>query len=135
MLRASFEKEADAGAHITDRETGLSEDEGYILRHFVPVIRNGETVAMLYGVIELGSLPKELVSRPYDGEAAVYIVDGNTGDFLVDTWHAEPGNIWELGERPMAKGYDHDALKRGMIEGRTGYVVFVSRTTGSYLYI
>ncbi|HJC24619.1 MAG TPA: sensor domain-containing diguanylate cyclase [Candidatus Eisenbergiella merdavium] len=130
----SFEKEAAAGAHITDRETGLSEDEGYILRHFVPVIRNGETVAMLYGVIELGSLPKELVSNPYGGEAAVYIVDGNTGDFLVDTWHAEPGNIWELGERPMAKGYDHDALKQGMIEGRTGYVVFVSRTTGSYLY-
>lgn len=129
----SFEEEAALGSHITDREEDLSGDE-YILRHFVPVIRDGETIAMLYGVIELGSLPNTLMNSPYGGKAAIYIIDGNTGDFLMDTWHKEPGNIWALGERPMAPGYDHEILKQGLIDGKTGYVVFVSETTGEYLY-
>lgn len=129
----SFEKEAALGAHITNRETGLSGEAGYVLRHYVPVIRNGETAAMLYGVIELGSLPESFPS-PYGGKAAIYIIDGTTGDFLVDTWHDEPGNIWDLGERPMAPGYDHGSLKQGLIDGQTGYVVFVSETIGDYLY-
>ena len=130
----SFEKEAALGAHITDREPDISGNDSYILRHYVPVIQNGETTAMLYGVINLDGLPDELMSNPYGGEAAVYIIDGNTGDFLVDTWHEQPGNIWDLGERPMAAGYDHNLLKQGLIDGKTGYVVFVSQTTGEYLY-
>ncbi len=130
----SFEKEAALGAHITDREPDISGNDSYILRHYVPVIQNGETTAMLYGVINLDGLPDELMSNPYGGEAAVYIIEGNTGDFLVDTWHEQPGNIWDLGERPMAAGYDHNLLKQGLIDGKTGYVVFVSQTTGEYLY-
>ena len=34
----------------------------------------------------------------------------------------------------MAPGYDHEQLKQGLIDGKTGYVVFVSRTVGEYLY-
>lgn len=132
--RLSFEQEAAHGAHITDRLEDLEENSGYIARNYVPVIRNGETVAMLCGVVELGTLPKDLLLEPYGGEAAIYIIDGNTGDFLVDTWHEEPGNIWELGQREMASGYDHEQLKQGLIDGKTGYVVFVSETIGEYLY-
>ena len=129
----SFAREAALGAHITDRERDLTDGE-YIVRHYMPVEKEGETIAMLCGIIELGTLPEELKAEPYGGEAAVYIIDGNTGDFLVDTWHDEPGNIWTLGEREMAPGYDHETLKQGMIDGRTGYVVFVSETIDRYLY-
>lgn len=133
----SFDQLKDLGAHITDREldvTGEDQEERYVLRHYVPVNRDGETIAMLYGVVELGSLPEKLMGEPYGGEAAIYIIDGETGDFLVDTWHNEPGNIWDLGERPMARGYNHEQLKQGLIDGETGYVVFVSKTIGKYLY-
>ena len=131
----SFAAESLQGAHITDRSADPEEEGAYIARHYVPVLREGETVAMLYGVVELGTLPEELVAEPYGGEAAIYIIDGDTGDFLVDTWHNEPGgNIWSLGERPMADGYNHEQLKQGLIDGDTGYVVFVSRSIGRYLY-
>ena len=130
----SFEKEAALGANITNRETDLT-DGSYIVRNYVPVCRNGETVAMLYGVIQLGNLPKELAESPFGGKAAIYIIDGESGDFLLDTWHsAEGGNIWALGERKMAPGYDHEQLKQGLIDGKNGYVVFVSQTVGEYLY-
>lgn len=131
----SFAAESLQGAHITDRSADPNSEGEYIARHYVPVLREGETVAMLYGVVELGTLPEELVAEPYGGEAAIYIIDGDTGDFLVDTWHNEPGgNIWSLGERPMADGYNHEQLKQGLIDGETGYVVFVSRSIGRYLY-
>lgn len=129
----SFEQQAALGSHITDQETDLTSGEA-ILRHYVPVVRDGEIVAMLYGIVKLGSLPEKVWNNPYSGKASIYIIEGKTGDFLVDTWHNQPGNIWSLGERPMAPGYDHEQLKRGLIDGETGYVVFVSRTTGEYLY-
>lgn len=105
--KLSFRQEAALGAHISDRELDL-DGEGQVVRHYVPVVRQGETVAMLCGVIELGSLVQELPYKPYGGQAAVYLIDGATGDFLIDTWHTgeEPGNIWALGSRPMAEGYN-----------------------------
>lgn len=131
----SFEEEAEHGAHVSDRVQDLDEDGTYIVRNYVPVKRDGQIIAMLYGVVELGSLPEDLEAAPYGGQAAIYIIEGQTGDFLVDTWHSESGgNIWALGRREMAPGYDHDTLKRGLTEGDTGYVVFVSETTGQYLY-
>lgn len=131
--KLSFEEEAAQGAHISNREQDL-EGDGYVVRHFVPVEQEGEVVAILCGVIELGTLGEELPYAPYGGEAAVYVIDGATGDFLIDTWHAEMGNIWELGPRPMAAGYDDAQLRQGLVEGESNFVVFVSNTTGEHLY-
>ena len=132
--KISFEKESALGAHISNRETSLTDEEEYVVRHYVPVIKDGETTAMLYGVIELNRLPEEMKANPYGGKAAIYMIEGNSGNFLLDTWHDKPGNIWDLGERKMAPGYDHEQLKQGLIDGESAYVVFVSQTTGEYLY-
>ncbi len=129
-----FEEEAAQGPHITNREQDLT-DSSYIVRNYVPVIRDGETAAMLYGVIRMKDLPDELSEFTFGGKASIYIIDGESGDFLVDTWHSfEGGNMWALGERKMAPGYNHEQLKQGVIDGKNGYVVFVSRTVGEYLY-
>src|SRR5699024_9108301 len=102
---------------------------------YVPIVQNQKTIALLCGVIELENFPTEMLAAPYGGKAAVYIVEGENGNFLVDTWHpGNLGNIWSLGERNMAPGYDHEQLKQGLIDGESDYVVFVSRTTGEYLY-
>ena len=130
----SFKEEAAQGAHITDRVLDVTGSEGQVVRHYVPVVRDGKTVAMLYGVIQLGTLPMEIEANPYGNQAAIYIIVGATGDFLMDTWHTELGNIWALGDRPMAPGYDNEQLQQGLIDGDTGYVVFVSSTIGEYLY-
>ncbi len=129
----SFEREAALGAHISDRVLDLNGTD-YVVRHFVPIEREGKVIALLYGVIELGELVEDLPYSPYGGEAAVYVIDGATGDFLIDTWHTELGNIWDLGSRPMAEGYDNDLLRQGLVDGESNYVVFVSNTTGEHLY-
>lgn len=131
----SFSEEAAQGEHISDRERDILDPDQYVVRSFVPVVRNGEAVALLYGVIELGTLPDALAATPYGGKAAMYLIDGNTGDFLVDTWHpGQTGNIWALGSREMAPGYDNDQLQQDLEEGRSGYVVFLSQSAGEQLY-
>lgn len=131
----SFEKEEAKGTHVSDRERDLENREAYVVRSYVPIVRGAETVAMMYGVIELENLPEKVTAAPYGGDAAIYIIDGNSGDFLVDTWHNDPGgNIWELGKRQMAPGYDHESLKQGVTDGSEGYVVFASETIGENLY-
>lgn len=129
----SFEREAALGAHISDREQDLG-GGGYVVRHFVPVVQDGETIAMLCGVIDINTLGGALPYSPYGGSAAVYLIDGATGDFLIDTWHEELGNIWATGSRPMADGYDDAQLRQGLIDGESNYVVFLSNTIGDYLY-
>ena len=133
--KLSFEQEAAKGPHISDRETDLFSG-GYIIRHFVPITRHGQTVAMLYGVITINNLPTTVGLEPYGGRGALYIIDGNNGDFLIDTWHpGQVGNIWQLGSRKMAPGYNPETLKEGVSRGESNYVVFVSRTIGEHLYM
>ena len=109
----SFEEEAAKGIHITNRETDILDSSTYVVRHYVPVKQDGQTVAMLYGVILPGELPEGINLNAYGEKAALYIIDGKTGDFLLDTWHpGATGKIWALGEREMAPGYNADQLRQ-----------------------
>lgn len=133
----SFSEAAALGHHITNNEADVLDPNKTVVRHYVPIVRDGETIAMLYGVIDLDNLMNKVLSKPYGGEAAVYIIDGGTGDFLIDTWHNDdsPDNIWELGSREMAPGYSQEQLRKGLTDGETGYVVFKSETIGENLYL
>lgn len=132
----SFEEEAAKGIHISDRELDILHQDTYIVRHYVPVNRDGKTIAMLYGVVVLGELPETASLSPYGGNGALYIIDGKTGDFLADTWHnGELGNTQFLGDRKSAPGsLSPDQIKQMLSSGESRYVVYASETAGEYLY-
>lgn len=132
--KMSFGQEAALKDHITDRNADISDESRIVVRSFVPVTKNGETAAMLYGVIELDSLPQLWETNVYGGNAAIYIIDTNTGDFIVDTWHKSLGNVLEFGSREMKKGYDQAQFRKNVMAGNMGYTVFVSQTIGENLY-
>ena len=131
----SFEEEAAKGVHISDREQDLVNPDEMILRVCVPVRREGETAAMLLGAIDLSSLPELWRPEAFEGRASIYVVDGATGETLVDTWHGSLGNFLEMGTREMKAGFTQDQLTEEMMAGKPGYVAFVSRTIGDYLYL
>ena len=90
----SFEVESMLGEHVTDRKHSLNPndnaDETMVIRHFVPIKKNGEVVAMLFKSTYLSDLPATLnVDNIYNGTADVFILDMRTenGDLLMDTWH------------------------------------------------
>ena len=134
--RLSFQTEAAQGVHITDRDVDILDPEAYVLRHYVPVVRSGRTAAMLYGVVVIKDLQVVGGITPYGGKGAMYLIDAHSGDFLIDTWHpGRMGNIWNLGYRETAPGYDAQALMQQMMDGKVNHILFVSRTIGDYMYL
>ena len=132
--RLSFQTEAAQGVHITDRDVDILDPEAYVLRHYVPVVRSGRTAAMLYGVVVIKDLQVVGGITPYGGKGAMYLIDAHSGDFLIDTWHpGRMGNIWTLGYRETAPGYDAQALMQQMMDGKVNHILFVSRTIGDYM--
>ena len=131
----SFEEEAAKGAHVSDKSEDLLHPGGCILRSFVPIERDGAVAGMLYGVIDLQALPYQWKVHEFGGNASVYVIDGKTGDFIMDTWHKTLGNLIDLGSRSMKAGYTPEQFSEDIFAGRTGYVVFVSKTIGDYLYL
>lgn len=123
-----FETEAARGAYISDRVTS----------YFAPeklVVRNGETVAILYGVVLLQELSQNYQIDLYNGNAFLLLVDGNNGDILLDTWHDSLGNLSELRGRKMLKGYTYEEAMEKIPNGIGGDMCTVSRSTGLTLYL
>ncbi len=69
----------------------------------VPIVRENEGVknvsAILYGYISLDTLPKFISSTAYDGKAKFFIIDGSTGNFIMNEYYREDeeGNEIPLG--------------------------------------
>lgn len=134
----SFAEEAAQGEHISDRI--FVQDGGYILRHFVPIVQDGETAAMLYGVTELDSLPDSLnIDNIYNASASVYIIDTRSGNFILDTWHDTLQNIAdfsaEAAPREARGALSWDEYIEDMRDLGTGYVVFRTPNTDGWEYM
>lgn len=130
-----FETEAARGAYISDRVTSYFAPEKLVVRNVVPVVRDGETVAILYGVVLLQELSRNYQIDLYNGNAFLLLVDGNNGDILLDTWHDSLGNISELRGRKMLKGYTYEEAMKKIPNGIGGDMCTVSRSTGLTVYL
>lgn len=135
----SFEVEAPLGEHISNRMYGLNNGNP-ILRHYVPIIQDGEVAALLYGVTDLNSLDENLnIDNIYNASASVYIIDTKNGDFIMDTWHDELGNIKEYSSDNFVhdtKGKKSwDGFMEDLINMKTGYVVFRTPNTDGWQYM
>ncbi|MCI6604490.1 MAG: diguanylate cyclase [Clostridiales bacterium] len=130
-----FETEAARGAYISDRVTSYFAPEKLVVRNVVPVKRDGETIAILYGMVPLQELSRSYKTDLYGGNAFVLIVDGNTGDILVDTWHNTLGNLSDLSGRKMLMGYTYEEAMKEIPNGIGGDMCTVSRSTGLTLYL
>ncbi len=139
--KLSFEEEAAKGEHVSNREYDLTGHKP-ILRHFVPIIQDGETAALLYGVTDLETLPDSLnIDNIYNASASVYIVDTKSGDFILDTYpaHEELSNIADFestNTQLETKGgmnweeYTDDLMNMG-----TGCVIFRTPLTDGWDYM
>ncbi len=118
-----FEAEAARGAYISDRVTSYFAPEKLVVRNSVPVVRDGETIAILYGMVSLQELSRSYKTDLYGGNAFILIVDGNTGDILLDTWHDSLGNLSDLSGRKMLKGYTYEEAMKKIPNGIGGVIL------------
>ena len=139
--KLSFEAEAAKGEHVSNREYDLT-GQRPILRHFVPIIQDGETAALLYGVTDLETLPDSLnIDNIYNASASVYIVDTKSGDFILDTYPAHKGlpNIADFestdSQRETKGGMNWKEYTEDLMNMGTGCVIFRTPLTDGWDYM
>ncbi len=118
---------------LISRGDALSEKYVY---QAVPVVRTGETVGILYGYLSLDTFPDLIDTAAFGGSCRFSIVDGDTGEYLMDTVRDTLGNIYSAGldEQPTRDGYDLSSMHTGLHNGKSGYYVFRDRETGDWHY-
>lgn len=130
----SFAEEAQKGEYISGRVKDLTNPEREVVRSAMPITANGETVAILYGVIELETLAQYYADDAAALGAELYILEGGNGNFIVDTKHGGLGNVTALASIPYKKGFSYSQMITELSEGTSGYSAFLSQTTGEYIY-
>ena len=132
----SFQDELPLGEHVSNRMTSLTDSSVQLLRHFVPIVKDGKTIALLYGVTHLDELPNLInISNIYNANASVYIIDNDNGDFIMDTWHETLGNITAFDTQKTKKEKSWDAAVQSILKGETGYVILKPKSTNKWMYL
>lgn len=131
----SFAEEAAKGAYISGRVTDITNPQREVIRNAVPIVADGETVGILYGVIELETLARRYADDAERLDAELYILEGGNGNFLVDTKHGGLGNVTALASIPYKEDFDYHRMIAELSDGIAGYSAFQSQTTGEYIYV
>ncbi len=131
-----FRNEAPLGEHVSDKVYSAGNNTP-ILRHFVPITHNGETIALIYGVTRLEELPKRLnTDNIYNGTGSTYIIDTKTGDFIMDTYHDKLGNMSDFAGRATKNdSRDWEDIREDILNLGTGFASFRSQSTGEWEYL
>ena len=127
----SFAEEVSKGEYISGRVADVTNKEIEIIRIAKPVMVNGQTVAILYGSINLDTLGKRYLDAVSDLNAQLFIYESGNGNFIIDTIASDLGNVELLKERKYDEGYSYEKL----ISEEKGYTVFKSAVWNEKLYM
>lgn len=129
--KISFEQEAAKGAYISGREKDLTHDNHELIRSAVPIVTAGETVGILYGVVNLDAIGEKYGNMAKELDAQLWVYDRETGDLVIDTINKKLGNISFLSDREYNEGYSYKKMR----ESDAGFSSFVSKYSDENLYV
>ena len=134
----TFAKEAAKGEHISERTDDIITGKE-VLHYYVPVEKNGETVALVVGVIDCNSLSEIFKPEIYNGQVMLCIADSKDGKFVMDNWHdglGDVADITDIAERRPAKGFKSVDVTEEIMSNKTGVLSYTSDEDGenSYMY-
>lgn len=130
-----FDTEFAKGAYISKRADSFLNVNEKLIYYTEPVYYKGIATGVLYGVVRLQHMADSFRVEAFGGDAAVYITEGETGNFLLDTWHGTFTGLDELGPRETKPGYDHNQFLKDIRACKTGKIILLSKTLNEYVYI
>lgn len=129
-----FAEESAKPTRFISRFSGITAEE---YAAFVsPIVKDELPVGVLYGYVRLSDLPEKIAYKAFGGQGHLYLVDGSTGDFLMDTWHNSLDNMYDeyFSQRKTKLGTSFAQMRENVVNEQPGFVVFESRTTGEEFY-
>lgn len=129
-----FTEESTNQARFISRYQGITDEE--YAAYISPILKDGHPAGILYGYVRLSDLPEKISYKAFDGQGHLYLVDGSTGDFLMDTWHNSLDNMYDeyFSHRKTKLGTSFEKMRENVANEQSGYVVFESRTVGEDFY-
>lgn len=129
--KISFDEEVKRREYITGRISDLTREGKEIIRSAVPIISDGKTVGILYGVIHLETIGEKYNKMASELDAQLFVYDKESGKFVIDTINKNPGEIEQLRNRKYNDNYSYEKL----VTTDKGYSSFKSIRTGEDLYV
>ena len=126
----SFEDEIKKGKYVSGRVKDLTGKDIELIRSAVPIVSEGETVGILYGVIRLETLKEKYSAMAKELDAQLFVYNKETGKFLINTAAADLGQVSDLKSRQFNDGYTYEQL----LEDK-GFSSFKSIKTGEDMYV
>ena len=120
--RISFEEEQEKGKYISGRVKDLTKDGNELIRSAVPIVVEGQTVGILYGVVKLDVINERYNKMAQELDAQLFVYHKETGDLVIDTIHDKLGNISFLKDRK----YNDDYTYEEFANTDKGFTSFVS---------
>lgn len=131
----SYAEEVEKGEYVSTNATvDISYGDKKVLKSAVPILQKGETIGILYGITEVNSLPLYYVADSYGENASIYLIDGDSGDFIMDTWHLSLGNIADWSKHKV-KGQKTSEIDTDIKSGKSGYLVGYSERVKENMYL
>lgn len=87
----------------------------------------------IVGVIDLNRLYEFFSPSTYGENVNICIIDAHDGNYILDSWHSDLGNAYELEERERLRGYENVDFKNDIKELKSGHIAFTSKSTGEPL--
>lgn len=134
QLKFDMEEILSMEEHLTTRRQDAKTGNECVY-YLLPIVKEGEAVGVLIGVVELQRLSDIFQTVIYEGQANICIIDVKDGSYIMDSWHENLGNAYETEERKKLEGYEDVKLQESLKNMETGSVAFVSNTTGKGLYM
>ncbi|MBQ6796547.1 MAG: diguanylate cyclase [Clostridia bacterium] len=131
---ASFEEIAARGMHISHRSTDFLTGEE-VVYYDVPVIRDGEAIAVLVGVIDCKEMPEFFSTKIYNGEAECLIVDRVNGSIIMDSMLEELTNFYSYSEVETLAGHKNIDLIESVKNRESGFFAYKSPRSGENSYM
>ena len=131
----SYAEEVEKGEYVSTNATvDISYGDKKVLKSAVPIFQKGETIGILYGITEVNSLPLYYVADSYGENASIYLIDGDSGDFIMDTWHLSLGNIADWSKHKV-KGQKTSEIDTDIKNGKSGYLAGYSERVKENMYL
>lgn len=133
--KISFNSEAVKGKCVSGRVDDLTISGRQIIRCSVPVVSNGEYVAVLYGVIELKTLREKYEHFADEINAHLFIVESENGQFIVDTCHDKLENISTVKNKKFKDEFSYEILSDNIFSKKSGYSAYIENEDSGYFYV
>lgn len=128
-----FRKESAEGPRFTSREWDPILG-AYIIRMTMPVVKNGHVMAVLNAKVNLLKLEEFWDFSVFQGRGAVFVIDSNTLDILMNTWDREFVNLKTAPVTEIKAGYSFDKMFSDLYSGKSGTIVFKDPKTQKNIY-